>query len=198
MHEPGYSEAAARNTEVIFEVLRDTLPASARVLEVGTGTGQHAVEFAQRLAGVLWTPADRPGHLLDVMTRRDSSNLPNLLEPVELDLLQTEFPSGPFDAVLACNVIHIAPWPATEKLFQGAARALTPGGNVILYGPYRFSDRPFEPSNASFDASLRARDPQMGIRLFEDVQRVANQSGFKLAVDHEMPANNRMMIWGRT
>ncbi len=195
MHEPGYSEAAARNAEVILKVLEEALPASARVLEVGTGTGQHAVEFSKQLDGVQWTPADRPGHLQDIRARRDQSQLVNLLEPVELDLLSTNFPVGPFDAVLAFNVIHIAPWQATQKLFEGAAKCLTDEGQVIFYGPYRYASRPIEPSNARFDESLRSRDPAMGIRLFEDVQTVANDSGFTLVVDHEMPANNRMIIW---
>lgn len=197
MHEPGFSEAAARNEDPILDVLRRVITPPAAVLEVGTGTGQHAVAFSRGLPGVQWQPADRPGCLEDVVTRRDRANLDNLLAPIELDLLTQEFPAGPFDTVFAANVIHIAPWPATQKLFEGAATSLTDSGAVILYGPYRFADRPFEASNASFDTSLRERGTGMGIRLFEDVQDVAFEAGFALAEDNAMPANNRMMVWRR-
>jgi len=197
MHEPGFSEAAARNEAPILEVLSRTITPPATVLEVGAGTGQHAVAFARALSGVQWQPADRPGCLQDISARHDAADLANLLAPIELDLLSEKFPAGPFDVVMACNVIHIAPWPATQKLFEGAAVSLVDDGLVILYGPYRFADRPFEPSNASFDASLRGRGTGMGIRLFEDVQDVANAAGFVLAEDNAMPANNRMMLWRR-
>jgi len=194
----GFSESAHRNTAPILEVLREHAAAGSRVLEIGAGTGQHALAFSSALPEVTWQPADRPDFLADVQARYEQSDASNLLKPQGLDLLSGSWPAGTFDIVLAINVIHIAPWPATAALFSGAAKALESNGKVILYGPYRYQTRPFEPSNASFDASLRSKNTGMGIRDFEAVNDCAMQAGFTLQEDRAMPANNRMIVWDRS
>lgn len=190
-----FSQACERNRDPILDVLRDVFEGVERVLEVGSGTGQHAVYFARHLPHLVWQPADRPGQLDSVRAWRADAELDNVLEPVEIDLFDESWPLGEFDAVFSSNVIHIAPAAATERFFAHAAEHLSDGGIVLLYGPFRYSDRPLEPSNERFDQLLRERDPASGIRLFEDVDEAAASHGFELVEDRAMPANNRCIWW---
>jgi len=194
-----HSDACERNKQPIREVLSDYLPASGRVLEIGCGTGQHAVYFAEEFPDIRWRPADRPGRLGSVRARRSRSELDNLEEPVALDLFDEEWSVGSVDAVVAINVLHIAPWAATERLFSHAARLLDGDGTglVYVYGPFRYRDRPLEPSNQRFDQSLRARDAEMGLRYASDVADEARKHGFEHLEDRAMPANNRSLIFNR-
>lgn len=194
-----HSDACERNKQPIREVLSDYLPSEGRVLEIGCGTGQHAVYFAGEFSDIRWRPADRPGRLGSVRARRAQSELDNLEEPVALDLFDDDWPVDPVDAVVAINVLHIAPWEATERLFGHAARVLDDGGNglIYVYGPFRYRDRPLEPSNQRFDQSLRARDAKMGLRYAGDVEDEARKHGFDLIDDRAMPANNRSLIFTR-
>jgi cyclopropane fatty-acyl-phospholipid synthase-like methyltransferase len=191
-----HSDACERNKEPILEVLRDFLPDEPRVLEIGSGTGQHAVYFAEKLEGVEWQPADRPGQLESVRGRYERAELENLREPVALDLFDDEWAVDPVDAVVAVNVLHIAPWEATERLFAHADETMA-GDLVYVYGPFRYEGRELEDSNQRFDQMLRARDPEMGLRVVADVEEKAAEHGFELVDDRPMPANNRSLIWRR-
>lgn len=191
-----HSDACERNKDPILEVLRDVLPDDPRVLEIGSGTGQHAVYFAENLEGVEWQPADRPGCLESVRGRYERADLPNLREPLALDLFDETWKVDPVDAVVAINVLHIAPWEATERLFAHADEILE-GDLVYVYGPFRYEDRELEDSNERFDQMLRSRDPQMGLRTVADVEQKAAEHGFELVDDRPMPANNRSLIWRR-
>jgi cyclopropane fatty-acyl-phospholipid synthase-like methyltransferase len=192
-----FSSACERNREPILSVLEDVLADADRVLEVGSGTGQHAVFFAGNLPHLEWQPSNRPGHLDSIRAWRNDAGLPNIAEPIELDLFE-ERSVEPVDAVVAINVIHIAPWPATERLFEHASQVLTDDGLVYLYGPFRYAERALESSNQRFDQWLKERDPQSGIRQFEEVDAVAQAHGFECVEDRAMPANNRSIWWRRT
>ncbi len=192
-----HSDACERNKDPILEVLRDVLPDAPRVLEIGSGTGQHAVYFAEHLDGAEWQPADRPGHLGSVRTRRERAGLDNLLEPLALDLFEERWEVDPVDALVAINVLHIAPWEATDRLFAHADELIREEGALYVYGPFRYEDRPLEESNRRFDRMLQSRDPEMGLRVVSDIERKAADHGFELADDRAMPANNRSLIWQR-
>ena len=192
-HSPSY----ARNRDPILEVLREIFAQTTSVLEIGSGSGEHAVYFAEHLAHLLWQPSNRPGELDSVAAWVEEAGLANLCAPVELDLFEEVGPLAKPDAIVAINVIHIAPWAATDRLFELAENLLDIGGLVYLYGPFRYADRPLEPSNERFDAWLRERDPASGIRDFEAVDTVAEAHGFLQVEDRAMPANNRSVWWRR-
>ncbi len=193
------SPAAARNREPILGVLRSRLGPGARVLEVASGSGEHAAWFAQGLPGVVWRPSDRePAALASIRARRDAAALPNLEEPLALDAADAgSWPAGPMDAVVCLNMIHIAPWPAAEGLMAGCGRLLAPGGMLYLYGPFREGGAHTAPSNAAFDESLKARDPAWGVRDLEAVADLAARQGLDLAERIAMPANNLSLIFIR-
>ncbi len=198
MVEKRYSEACERNKDPILNVLRDVLPEGARVLEVGSGTGQHADYFAHQLDGVEWQPSDRPGRLGSVRARQRDTDVPDLHEPVALDLFDDDWEVDSVDAMVAINVLHIAPWEATERLFAHADALLDEEGVLYVYGPFRYEDRPLEPSNQRFHESLQRRDPEMGLRLVDEVDKLADDHDFALADDRAMPANNRSLVWRRS
>lgn len=187
--------AAYRNRAPILGVLRGLLPEEARVLEVGSGHGIHAVYAAEGLPRVIWQPTERRQYLAELAERCAEAGLANVLAPVALNLLEGGWPAGHFDAVVAVNVLHIAPKEAVPALFEGAAAALQRGGLVFVYGPFRYRSRTLEASNERFDAFLRARDPRGGLRTFEDVDAAARSSGFELVEDRALPANNRGLSW---
>lgn len=192
------SPAAERNAEPILGQLRRLLPASGRVLEIASGTGQHAVHFASALHGIEWQPSDTdPDALQAVRIRARRAALPNLLPPVELDVQAPEWPVAHADAIVCVNLLHISPWSATEGLLAGAARCLPDGGVFVVYGPFRFAGEHTAESNARFDADLRSRDTSWGIRDVADVAAIASGHG----LDHEetiaLPANNHLLVFRR-
>ncbi len=191
--------AVARNREAIGQLLRGLLPSPARVLEIASGTGEHAVWFAGELPDVIWQPTDRDGEALaSIAAWRDHAGLANVLPPLLLEAEAPEsWPAGGFDAVVAINMIHIAPWSATAGLMRGAARVLEPGGLLYLYGPFRTPGVPLAPSNAAFDADLRARDAAWGIRDIEAVAEAAAAQGLSLVETTTMPANNLSLVFHR-
>lgn len=196
MLELPYSPACDRNEQPIGEQLAPLLFEGARVLEIGAGTGQHAVAFSHRFPHVTWMPVDRAESLDGLRARIELQAPANCLRPVAYDLFDEHPPvDAPVDLLLATNVIHIAPWSATARLFDLARHCLSARGHVVLYGPYRSNARPLEPSNEAFDASLRARDPAMGLRFDHEVDAVALARGFSLATDVAMPANNRLRTY---
>ena len=197
MMQKPWSEACERNRGPILEVLRDAFAGATRVLEIGSGTGQHAVFFAAALPHLEWQPTDRAEHLPGIAAWRDEAALPNLLPPRVLDVDDAEWPLASCDAVFSANTLHIMGWASVEHFFRGAGRVLRPGGVLAVYGPFRYGGRHTAPSNAQFDAFLRARDPQSGIRDFEAVKELAAAQGFSFVADHAMPANNRTLLWRR-
>ncbi len=190
-----HSPSCERNKEPILAVLREIFTAPGLVLEIGSGSGQHAVHFARGLPHVTWQPTDTTENLPSISAWRAEAGLSNLRVPLVLDLFVNSWPVNEAQGMVCINTIHIVSWQAVEKLFIGAGRLLTPGGILYVYGPYRYAGRPLEPSNEEFDHWLKARDPVSGVRLFEDVNRLAEESGFSLAGDRAMPANNRSIWW---
>jgi len=188
--------AVSRNREPIAAVLRETLPASGTVLEIASGTGEHAMFFASLFPHLAWQPSDPdPGALQSIVAWEIDSGLPNLCPPLELDAQWDEWPVGRADAILCINMVHISPWMATLGLLNGAARLLPDSGPLVLYGPYRRRDVPTAPSNEAFDESLRARDPSWGLRFVEDLRAEADVRGFVFDRMVEMPANNLTLIF---
>jgi SAM-dependent methyltransferase len=190
--------AVARNRDPILAVLQRFLPASGFILEIASGTGEHAVHFARGLPGVTWQPSDPdPESLASIAAHRAAAKLPNLLPPLELDVMSAQWPVTQGDAMVAINMIHIAPWAASEGLMAGAERLLSPGGVLYLYGPYREKGVPTAPSNEAFDRSLRMRDPSWGVRDLEEVIALAGRYSFDFAERIAMPANNLSVIFRR-
>ncbi len=190
-----FAPACERNKDLILQVLQEVLPRSGTVLEIGSGTGQHAAWFAAGLPGLIWQPTDLPANFPSIRAWSAEAELTNLREPLALDLSAPDWPVTAAAAVVCINTIHIVAWAAVENLFAGADRVLAPGGVIYVYGPYRYADRPLEPSNAAFDQWLKARDPVSGVRDFDAVNALAQQHGLLLAGDRAMPANNRSIWW---
>ena len=192
-----FSAACERNREPILAVLREVLSAPAKVLEIGSGTGQHAVYFGAHLPHLTWQPSDVPGSHshASINAWLDEAGLPNVLRPVALDVTSADWPAGPFDAVFAANTCHIMAWDEVSAMFAGAARVLRQGGVLCVYGPFNYGGKFTSESNALFDMSLKAQGEQMGVRGFEEVDGVAGETGLVLVRDVEMPAHNRLLVW---
>ena len=194
------SPAVARNTGPILEVLRAHLPANGGVLEVASGSGEHAVALARALPGLEWTPSDpSPEARISIAAWAGAAALPNLSAPLALDVLDdTTWPTETVHAVVCINMIHISRWDATIGLMRLAGQTLIqPGGLLALYGPFREADVPLAPSNAAFDDSLKARNPDWGLRDLEAVIEAARSEGLRLTLRREMPANNLMLLFRR-
>lgn len=190
--------ATHRNRDAILGVLRRWLDAPTRVLEIASGTGQHAVYFAAELPHVQWQPSDAdPVGIASVSAWVAESGLANVSPPILLDASLAEWPEITFDAVFNANMIHIAPWSVAEGLFAGVAEGLSEGGMLFLYGPFRIGGEHTAPSNAAFDEDLRRRDPSWGVRDLERVEELGQASGLELVERKEMPANNWMLIFKR-
>jgi hypothetical protein len=190
--------AALRNREPIAEVLRKWLPNSGVVLEIASGTGEHAVFFAERFHALEWQPSDLDaGARASISAWREVAKLPNLRSSVAIDAASAEWPVDRADAVLSINMVHISPWPSALGLLDGAARLLASGAPLILYGPWLKDDIETAPSNMAFDADLKRRDPQWGLRRVEDFASAAEQRGFRLEATRAMPANNLMILFRR-
>lgn len=199
--EPGArrsAPAALRNREPIAEVLEEWLPERGIVLEVASGTGEHAVHFAGRFPGLVWQPSDlHPDALASIRAWRETANLPNLREPLVVDAVAPDWPIAGADALLNINMVHISPWSAALGLLDGAGRLLPPGAPLILYGPWLKDDIPAAPSNIAFDQDLRHRDPEWGLRRVEDFAAASAARGLALVETRQMPANNLMLLLRR-
>jgi hypothetical protein len=187
--------AALRNRDAILGVLRDVLPPRGLVLEIASGTGEHAVHFARHFPGLAFQPTDPDeGARRSIAGWIAESGLSNLRQPIAFDAAAATWPIAAVDAIICINMIHISPWPATLGLLKGAAASLPAGGPLYLYGPYRRRGVPTVPSNEAFDESLRSRDPSWGLRLLEDVVARADECGLVLDRIVEMPANNLSVV----
>ena len=197
-HAARTAPAAARNREPILRVLRRYLPPSARVLEIASGTGEHAMWFSRALPTLTWQPTDHdPDALESIEAWRKTTSLPNVLPPLPLDAAAETWPVAQADAVVAINMVHITPWSATQGLIAGAARVLTANGLLFLYGPFREAGVHTGVGNAAFDADLRARDPSWGIRDLDDITALAVRQGFKEPERILMPVNNLSVVFRR-
>lgn len=190
--------APERNKAPILEILRRVLPARGTVLEVAGGTGQHIVHFAGGLPDLRWLPSDpQQNHRLSIAARVAQAGLVNVAPPLAIDVRNQPWPVRDIDAIVCINMIHIAPWEATLALLAEAGRLLPARGVLYLYGPYRRGGEDTAPSNAAFDADLRRRNPQWGVRNLEDVEREAGNARLELAEIIDMPANNLSVIFHR-
>ncbi len=192
-----YSEACERNRAPILAVLARAFANARRVLEIGSGTGQHAAAFAPALPHLVWQASDVPAHLQGIRAWREAHPAPNLPEPLALDVNVDPWPASAYDAMWSANTAHIMGWGEVERMFARVDAALEPHGRFCLYGPFNYGGAYTAESNARFDASLRARDPRMGLRDFEAVDALARRYGLVLVEDHGMPANNRLLEWAR-
>lgn len=188
--------APERNKEPLLAVLRRVLPPAGRCLEIASGSGQHAVHFARHLPAWTWQPSDVADDCLASIRAwvRDAA-LPNLREPLRIDVEADDWGVGPLEAVFSANLLHIAPWSAGLGLLRGAGRHLAPGGVLVLYGPFRIDGAHTAPSNAAFDADLRARDDRWGVRDLADVTAAAASAGLALVERVAMPANNQTLVF---
>jgi cyclopropane fatty-acyl-phospholipid synthase-like methyltransferase len=195
--EKPFAESCVQNREPIIAVLRDVFADRRRVLEIGSGTGQHAVYFAPELPHLVWQTADVAQHHAGIRAWLEEAALPNVLPPLALDVNQPDWPSGRYDAVFSANTLHIMGWPEVEKFFEGVGEMLEPGGVLAVYGPFNYNGAFTSDSNARFDAWLKSRDPASGVRDFEAVDALAHAQGLVLQQDVAMPSNNRTLVWCR-
>ena len=194
-----HAPATERNREAIAKVLGRVLPDSGLVLEVASGTGEHAAWFAALFPSLRWQPSDPdPEALASIRGWSEEAGLANLLEPRLLDASAEIWPVDSADAILCINMVHISPWAATAGLMRGSGRRLARGAPLILYGPYRRAGVPTAPSNEAFDLSLKARDPRWGLRELEAVEAEAGRNGLRLERVFEMPANNVTVVFRRS
>ena len=191
-----FSEASERNREPILAVLKRVFADRRRVLEIGSGTGQHAAYFAPAFPALRWQPTDAsPPHLESIRAWSAAAGAANLLPPLLLDVEREPWPVDEADAILNINMIHIAPWSAAEALFRGAARRLPAGGLLYLYGPFKRGGQHTAESNQRFDERLRGEDPRWGLRDLDDVTALAASVGFEAPVVIAMPANNLSVLF---
>lgn len=190
-----YSESCAQNQEPILAVLRQVFKESRNVLEIGSGTGQHAIHFAQNLPHLIWQTSDLPQNHTGIKEWLVEAGLKNILPPLTLDVSRSQWPRVFYDGVFSANTTHIMSWPEVEAMFAGIELCLLEKGFFCLYGPFNYQGKYTSASNEYFDQMLRAQDPVMGIRDFEDLNTLAKKHSLALSADFAMPANNRSLVW---
>jgi hypothetical protein len=193
-----YAESCEQNQGPILEVLQELFANQQRVLEIASGTGQHAVYFGRALPHLTWQTSELAQNHAGIQAWLDESLLPNVLPPVAIDVSDPKWPIEGVDTVFNANTIHIVAWPKVEAMFAGIARVLEEGGLLCLYGPFNYGGKFTSESNARFDAWLKSRDPNSGVRDFEVLNRLAESQGLLLQKDVSMPANNRILVWQRS
>ena len=192
-----FSESCVQNRDPILNAIRPLLVNTTSLLEIGSGTGQHAVYFAAGLPQLVWQPSDCAQYLPGIRLWLEDANLKNIQPPLELDVTQA-WPALNIDAVFSANTVHIMHWHMVEALFSGVGKLLPSGGRFLLYGPFNYRGAYTSESNARFDAWLKARDPASGVRDFEKLEQLATRAGLVLHDDITLPANNRILVWQRT
>ena len=190
-----FSAACERNKDPILDVLRARLADRTQVLEIGSGTGQHAVYFARALEHLSWHPTEQLNYLSDLAERVKLEGPQNLRVPTLLDVRQSVWPVRSVDAVFTANTLHIMSWPEVLALYKGVGAVLAPGGVFCVYGPFRYEGRYTSESNREFDRMLQERDPNSGLRDIQAITSLALQYGMRLDADHDLPANNRLVIF---
>jgi cyclopropane fatty-acyl-phospholipid synthase-like methyltransferase len=193
-----FSEACERNKQPILEVLRVAFADRTQVLEIGSGTGQHAVHFAAQLLHLTWHPTEQLAYLPDLAARVKLEGSRNLRQPTVLDVKQTVWPLRSVDAVYTANTLHIMGWAEVIAMFRGLDTLLAPDGVLCVYGPFRYGARHTSDSNRDFDRMLQDRDPLSGLRDAAEVSALAARHGLRLRTDHDLPANNRLLEFVKT
>lgn len=196
MNKP-YSEACEQNREPILSVLKPRLQDASKLLEIGSGTGQHAVYFAPELPELHWQPSDRSENLSGIQAWLAESTAENIRSPIALNVIQDAWPDEQYDAVYSANTAHIMGIQAVEAMFVGVSKVLNFGGLFLLYGPFNYNGAYTSESNARFDQWLKDRDPHSGIKDFDDLTDMAIRNGLQFEEDLEMPVNNRILVWKR-
>ncbi len=197
MTDKPFAPACERNREPILAVLRAHFADRSRVLEIGSGTGQHAVHFAAAMPFLVWQTSDVAENLPGIRAWLDEADLANTPAPLVLDVAGSDWPATRFDAIFSANTLHIMSWPEVERFFAALDRIATPDAKLAVYGPFNYGGAFTSASNAAFDESLKARAPHMGIRDIEAVDALARKAGFAMIDDVAMPANNRTLVWQR-
>lgn len=195
MRDLPFSQAAENNRDVILQQLQRVLETAKSVLEIGSGTGQHAAAFAAAMSGLHWQPSEHPESLGILLPRCENTKLSNLASPIALDIAQSSWPEPWPDAIYTANTLHIVARQTVETLFARCGLQGTPGSLLIVYGPFNYGGQYTTESNANFDVWLKDRDPESGIRDIEWVESLANAAGYVLQEDIAMPANNRLLVW---
>jgi len=190
-----YAESSEKNKTPILSVLKEIFSDRKRVLEIASGTGQHAVYFGRELPHLIWQPSELAHNLAGIQAWLDEAKLSNVPAPLAIDVSDASWPVSGVDAIFNANTVHIISWPEVERMFANIGRVIAPGGCVCLYGPYNYDGNFTSESNARFDAWLKSRDPKSGVRDFEAVNRLAASHGLYLLHDIAMPSNNRMLVW---
>lgn len=197
VREKPFAESCAQNQGPILAVLEDVFADRRRVLEIASGTGQHAVHFGRALPHLIWQTSELQQNHPGILAWLDEARLPNVLAPVALDVNDAHWPVQPVDAVFNANTVHIVSWPSVERMFAGIGRVLEVGGLLCLYGPFNFGGRYTAESNARFDVWLKNRDPDSGVRDFEALNALAEAQGMTLHKDVDMPSDNHTLVWRR-
>ncbi|MGI9535247.1 MAG: DUF938 domain-containing protein [Thermodesulfobacteriota bacterium] len=192
-----HSEACERNKNPILNILKDVFSDRKHILEIGSGTGQHAVYFGKNLRHLTWQPSDLNENISDISERWQLEGTENVKSPIEIDVTKQPWPVRDIDAVFTANTFHIMPWECASYFFKGVGKVLTKNGLLCIYGPFKYKGKFTTESNADFDKWLQNSDPKSGIRNFEDVNSLALKQGLELVCDHNMPANNQCIIWKR-
>jgi cyclopropane fatty-acyl-phospholipid synthase-like methyltransferase len=192
-----FSQACENNKDAILEVIEPLFSHVGKVLEVGSGTGQHAVYFAKKMPHLIWQPADQQDYIAGIQSWLDEASLPNILSPLVLDV-KNPWPLESVPAIFSANTVHIMSWKEVEMFFSAIKTTLESGGLFCLYGPFNYQGCYTSESNARFDQWLLQRNPLSAIRDFEAIDQLAVKSGLSLVADHAMPANNRCLVWKKT
>ena len=192
-----FAESCEQNRAPILEVLRVELTGRSHLLEVGSGTGQHAVYFAPEFPELAWQTSDVIETHAGIISWLEDSGVGNILPPIALDVCKDRWPDAGYDAVFSANTVHIMSWPEVECLMAGVGQVLEMDGVFCLYGPFNYNGRYTSKSNADFDRWLKQRDPLSGVRDFEALQALAGKAGLRLKEDYAMPANNRTLVWSK-
>jgi cyclopropane fatty-acyl-phospholipid synthase-like methyltransferase len=192
-----YAESCEQNRAPILAVLREQLAGHTHLLEIGSGTGQHAIYFAPAFPDLVWQTSELENAHTGIRSWLDEASLPNVLPPVALDVCNDSWPQASYDAVFSANTAHIMSWREVQCFFAGVGRILETGGVFCLYGPFNYGGHYSSESNARFDQWLQQRNPASGIRNFESLNELAGRAGMRLSKDYEMPANNRTLVWSK-
>jgi cyclopropane fatty-acyl-phospholipid synthase-like methyltransferase len=190
-----YSESCAQNQGPILEVLQKVFQKTQSVLEIGSGTGQHAIHFARKLPHLTWQTSDRIQNHEGIIEWLLEAGLKNTLPPLTLEVKGSEWPKTTYDGIFSANTTHIMSWQEVEAMFMGIGLSLREGGFFCLYGPFNYQGKFTSKSNEYFNQMLQSEDPSMGVRNFEDLNTLANAQGLQLFEDFPMPANNRTLVW---